>query len=88
MVNMYVGNDQATEVFDRKVDLKRLARFAALEQAAIDEQSVTVGESQLMAGTGDTVARTVMNQQVIRMDHRLGSQKRSNKVERDSLTCD
>ena len=66
MIDVDVGNDQATKMFDGKGDLQLFVRFFALKDPAIDQKATFLGDTQFVAGSGYTVPGAMVNELIAR----------------------
>jgi len=66
VINVDVGNDQTTKMFDGKGDLQLFVSFFALKDPAIDQKAALFGDPQLVAGPGYTVLSAMVNELIAR----------------------
>ena len=66
VINVNVGNDQATEMLDGKGDLQLSVRFFALEDPAIDQKAALFGDTQFVAGSGYAAVSAMVNELIAR----------------------
>ena len=80
MVDVHVRQQHRLDVVDRKVDfgIGVFLCFVALKNSTIHEQAVVVLPKQLVAGSSDTLIRTVMDKFHGRMDSECSMTDRDN----------